>query len=382
MKREKPKPYSNEKRIYLLFKMQFRSGYLYLILFFLLPGVSPLQAQIQFRQDSIQSILRKVFKDRYAPGGVFLVAQHGQLLYHEALGQANMELMVPMKTDQVFQIGSMTKQFTAVAILLLEEQHKLKVTDRVVQHLPDFPNKEITIHHLLTHTSGLKDFTRMKVIKEIAQKEMTPTDLVALFKNEPLDFEPGTKMEYNNSGYVLLGHLIETISKDTYANFIQQNIFQKAGMTQSRYATDRSLIPQRALGYHLKDEGYVNKTVIHYSVPYASGALMSTTMDLWKWQQALNAGKIIANTSLQKAFTAYTLVDGSNIQYGYGWHIRSIQGMETREHGGSIFGYKSMAVYIPQLDLYVVGLSNCDCHSPTAVVQEIAAYLVRQANEK
>lgn len=355
-----------------------RAGYIVWIPFlFWFTALATLHAQIPFHQDSIQSIIQKVFKDSSAPGGVVLITQNHKVLFHQAYGMANLELKVPMSTEQNFQIGSLTKQFTAIAIILLEAQGKLKVSDQVVEHLPDFPHPQITIHHLLTHTSGLKDFTRMQVIKEIAQKEMSPSELVALFKNEPLDFEPGTKMEYNNSGYVLLGHLLETISGKTYADFIQAHIFQKAGMNHSRYATDRELVPNRAFGYHLKAQGYVNKTVINYSVPYASGALMATTTDLWKWQEALNDGKIVPANILQKAFTTYTLQDGSSIHYGYGWHLRSRHGLETREHGGSIFGFKSMAVYVPGLDLYVAGLSNCDCHSPTAMVQDLAAYLIR-----
>lgn len=327
----------------------------------------------QTLSSKIDSIILKEFKDPNGPGGVFMVAQKGKPIYQKAYGKANVELDVDMGKDFVFQLGSMTKQFTAVAILMLEEQGKLKTTDTISKYIIDYPNgNKITIHHLLTHTSGIKDFTKMKSIKDIAQKEMSPQMMVDFFKNEAVDFAPGEKFEYNNSGYVLLGYIIELVSGESYKDFIEKNIFQKAGMSQSCYATDRQVIKKRAYGYHKKEQGYVNKTVINYSVPYASGALMSTLDDLLKWQMAINKNVLLNAKTTKKAFTKYKLNNGEEFTYGYGWHLREINGMPSREHGGSVFGYKSMAVYIPAKDIYVVGLSNCDCNSPTQVVQDIA----------
>ena len=327
----------------------------------------------------IDSIIRTEFTDASGPGGVFMVAQKGQPLYLKAYGKANLELDVLMTPENVFQIGSMTKQFTAIAILMLEEQGKLDVQHAVSRYLPDYPGGDkITLHHLLTHTSGIKDFTKMKSISEIAQKEMTPQMMVDFFKNEPADFLPGEKFEYNNSGYVILGYIIELVSGLTYEDFIEKNIFEKIGMTHSRYTNDREIVPQRAYGYHKKTYGYVNKTVINYSVPFSSGALMSTAADLLKWQNALNQPVLVSDSTLKKAFRPYQLNSGEAITYGYGWHIKNIEGTLTREHGGSIFGFKSMGVYIPSEDIYVLGLSNCDCHSPTQVVRHIAALMLQQ----
>jgi CubicO group peptidase (beta-lactamase class C family) len=267
----------------------------------------------------------------------------------------------------------MTKQFTAIAILMLEEQGKLKVSDPISKYIPSYPNgNNITIHHLLTHTSGIKDFTKMKTIADIAQKEMTPEEMVNFFKNEPVDFAPGQKFDYNNSGYVVLGYIIELTSGETYEDFIRKNIFDKIGMTNSYYATDRKIIKNRAYGYHKKSYGYVNKTVINFSVPFASGSLMSTLDDMLKWQNALNKNLLLNSKNEMKAFTKYKLNDGKEIEYGYGWHLKSINGTATREHGGSVFGFKSMAVYIPSEDIYVLGFSNCDCNSPTQLVKDIA----------
>lgn len=331
-------------------------------------------AGAQSFEQKIDSAILSEFKDPDGPGGVFMIAKKGEIIYHKAFGKANVELGVNMQKESVFQIGSMTKQFTAIAILMLEEQGKLKVNDPVSTYISSYPGGDkITLHHLLTHTSGIKDFTKTKAIKEIAQKEMSPEMLVDVFKNEVPDFAPGEKFEYNNSGYVLLGYIIELVSKETYEDFIRKNIFDKAGMKNSRYASDRLIIKNRAFGYHKKETGYVNKTIINYTVPYSSGALMSTSEDLLKWQQALNKNILISTKPSKKAFRTYTLNNGEAFSYGYGWHIKKINEVETREHGGNIFGYKSMGVYIPSLDIYVIGLSNCDCNSPTQLVRNIAA---------
>lgn len=218
----------------------------------------------------------------------------------------------------------------------------------------------------------------MKSLREISQKEMTPKMMVDFFKNEPVDFLPGEKFDYNNSGYVLLGHIIELVSGEEYEQFIQKNIFDKAGMTASYYASDRKIIPKRAYGYQKKESGYVNKTQISFSIPFSSGALMSTTADMLKWQNALKQNLLLSARSVQKAFTKYKLNSGQEFTYGYGWHLRDIHGTSTREHGGSIFGFKSMAIYIPDEDIYVIGLSNCDCNSPTQVTEDIAVLVLKE----
>ncbi len=331
----------------------------------------------------IDQIVLTEIKNKTGPGGVFMVAKDGKVIYQNSFGKANLELNIDLDTGYIFQIGSMTKQFTAIAILILEEQGKLSIKDPVSKYIPDFPNgNDITIHHLLTHTSGIKDFTKMKSIKDIAQKEMTPKMMVDFFKDEPVDFKPGEKFEYNNSGYVLLGYIIELVSGESYENFITKNIFQKLGMSHSYYATDRPIIHKRASGYHKKENGYVNKTIISYTVPYSSGALMSTLGDMLKWQIGINKNLLLKEEISNKAFTKYRLNNGEIINYGYGWHLRDIKGISTREHGGSIFGFKSMAVYVPEKDLYIIGLTNCDCNSPTKITQDIAKLVLESYSGK
>lgn len=321
----------------------------------------------------IDSLIQTEFNEKSDPGGVFLIAKNGKPIYQKAFGKANVELDVDLTPESVFQIGSMTKQFTAVAVLILEEQGKLQVNDPIAKYIADYPaGDKITIHHLLTHTSGIKDFTKMKTLREIAQKEMTPKMMVDFFKNEPVDFAPGEKFDYNNSGYVVLGYLIELVSGETYEDFIKKYIFEKAGMSQSYYASDRQVISKRAYGYHKKEYGFVNKTVISFSVPFSSGSLMSSLADMLKWQNALNKNVFLNAESTKKAFSKYKLNNGEEFTYGYGWHIKELNGTPSREHGGSVFGFKSMGVYIPSEDIYVVGFSNCDCHSPTQITRDIA----------
>ncbi|WFB69790.1 serine hydrolase domain-containing protein [Chryseobacterium sp. WX] len=344
-----------------------------LILLPFLSNTTDAQTLSKRYEKKIDSIIQTEFGNKNEPGGVFLISQNGKNLYRKAFGKANLELNVNMTPENVFQIGSMTKQFTAVAILLLEQQRKLNVNDPISQYIKDYLNGDkITIHQLLTHTSGIKDFTKMKSISSIAQKEMKPEEMVNFFKNEPVDFAPGEKFDYNNSGYVVLGYIIELVSGTSYEDFIKKNIFDKAGMNHSYYASDRKVIPQRAYGYHKKEQGFVNKTVISFSVPFSSGSLMSTADDMLKWQQALNQNLILDLKETQKAFQKYKLNNGEEFTYGYGWHLKDINGIPDREHGGSIFGFKSMGVYIPAEDVYVIGLSNCDCHSPTEVTKNMA----------
>jgi CubicO group peptidase (beta-lactamase class C family) len=267
-------------------------------------------------ETKIDSVLTTVFKDKEGPGGVFLVAKDGKPIYRKAFIKANLELDVAMKPENVFQIGSMTKQFNAIGILILQEQGKLQVHDAISKYIPEYPNgNNITIHQLLTHTSGIKDFTKMKSIMSIAKKGLTPEELVDFFKDEPVDFQPGEQFEYNNSGYVVLGYIIELVSGESYEDFIGQQIFQKVGMDNSRYASDRDIVKNRAYGYHNRGE-FSNKMYVSLSIPYASGSLMSSVDDMLKWQEAINKNRLVSKNTIHNVFTKYTLNNGEQFTYG------------------------------------------------------------------
>lgn len=326
----------------------------------------------------IDNLLTKKFQANNT-GAVFLVAKDGLPIYRKAFGKSNLELDVDMTPDNVFQIGSMTKQFTAVSILMLHEQGKLDVNDKLVKFLPDYPNgKHITLHHLLTHTSGIKDFTKMKTRSELMKNKHSPKALVDFFKNEPVDFSPGEKYKYNNSGYALLGYIIELVSEETYQDFVEKHLFKAIDMNDSRYANDSDVIKNRAYGYHNRGQ-FSNRMMVSLSLPYSAGALMSTVDDMLKWQQAITGNKLVKQSTIDKAFTKYALNNGEQFTYGYGWHLKDLNGVSIREHGGSIFGFKSMGVYVPSLDIYVVGLTNCDCNSPTQITRDIAELTVKNA---
>jgi len=325
---------------------------------------------------NLESKIDSLLQEKYpanAPGATFLIAKRGNIIYKKAFGLSNLELNVAMKPNNVFEIGSMTKQFTAISILMLVEKGKLNLNDEITKFIPDYPTNghKITIHHLLTHTSGIKDFTRTQGLNEISKKDLTPTELIDFFKNEPMDFIPGEQFKYNNSGYILLGYIIETITGQSYANFVEEQIFKKLEMTSSQYASHKKVIQNRASGYQNK-EGYINSREVSFTLPYASGSLMSTGDDMFKWQEAIKKNLLIGKEMTEKAFTNYVLNNGENINYGYGWHIKTINNIRSFEHGGSIFGFKSMGVYFPDSDIYVIGLNNCDCNSPTKITSKIA----------
>ena len=333
---------------------------------------SSFQIYSQNRLQKIDSILNAKYPSN-TTRAVFLIAEKGKIKYKKAFGLANLELNVPMNSDNIFEIGSMTKQFTAISILMLEEQGKINLDDDITKFIPDYPTKghRTTVHSLLTHTSGIKDFTRVKGLNDIASKDLKPIELIDFFKSEPMDFLPGEQFKYNNSGYIILGYIIEKVTGSSYANFVEEQIFKKLKMNSSQYASHSKVIPNRASGYQYK-KGYINSRNISFNLPYASGSLMANVNDMYIWQEAIKNNLLINKETTQKAFTNYTLINGKFINYGYGWHIKSKNDLLSVEHGGSIFGFKSMGVYLPDFDVYVIGLTNCDGNSPTAVTREIA----------
>ncbi|TVZ59064.1 CubicO group peptidase (beta-lactamase class C family) [Flavobacteriaceae bacterium MAR_2010_105] len=312
------------------------------------------------------------------PGVSFLIAKEGKPIYQKAFGMANLELDVPMNTNNVFEIGSITKQFTAIAILMLEEQGKLKVEDEITKFIPDYPTmgNTITVHHLLNHTSGIKSYTGMQSFMKHARTDMTPTEIIDIFKNEPMDFKTGEQFLYNNSGYIILGHIIEVVSGESYADFIKTHIFDKLGMDSSYYGSMKQLIPNRATGYSSTQNGYENSDYLSLTLPYAAGSLMSTTTDLLKWQMALNTYQLISKSSYEKAIHGSTLNNGEHIPYGYGLGENNINGSPSIQHGGGIFGYTTMGIYLPQEKVYVIGLTNCDCKNITGSTTKIAAMAI------
>jgi len=273
---------------------------------------------------------------------------------------------------------AITKQFTSVAILMLAEQGKLNIHDEITKYIPDYPTqgKKITIHHLLNHTSGIKSYTSMNSFLELTRKDMKPKELIDVFKNEPMDFSPGTEYRYNNSGYILLGYIIEVITDDTYENFIEKNIFEKIEMNSSYYGSMKELIKNRASGYQLEGDDYVNSNYLSLTLPYAAGSIMSTVDDLLKWQNAIRENTLIKRSSLEKAINGSKLDNGKRINYGYGWSKTEIQESKGYAHGGATLGFLSNGIFLEKEHVYVIGLTNCTCKNVKRITEKVAAVVI------
>jgi CubicO group peptidase (beta-lactamase class C family) len=296
------------------------------------------------------------------PGGVVLVAKQGRIIYQKAFGMANIELQVPMKENMVFHIGSLTKQFTAIAILQLYEQQKLALQDTIGKFITGCSPEvgAITIEHLLTHTSGLAEKSAP------GSRNQTPEEIIAGYINQPLLFKTGTKWQYSNNGYYILGYIIEKVTGISYGDYLTEHIFKPAGMSHSCLGTNKKLIMNKPTGYMIGKGGFINDNIPNLNVLYAAGGILSTAKDMFAWCRALYAGKLIKKETMTKAFAPGHLSDGTVVPYGYGWHLENIQDSPTHRHGGSVHGFIAEAVYLPQEDVYVVILTNAQ--SPRQVV--------------
>jgi len=317
------------------------------LMIFLLLFIS-LKAQTQQTYDRVIDSLYQPGE----PGGVALVAQHGRILYQRAFGMADLELGVTMQPGSLFEIGSMTKQFTAGCILQLAEQSKLKIDDPLSKYIDSCPPawQGIKLEHLLTHTSGIIDLSGpVGDLKEILK----------MYRGHALNFSPGTKRVYSNIGYALLGFVIEKVSGESYRDYLQQHILKPLGLDHTLYGNTTAIIPGRVPCYLRSKNGKAFHNAVFNLQPSAAGALLSNAADLWKWNSALTSGQVISKSSLQKAWTSYHLADGKNTHYGYGWQTDGIiQGSLVVEHGGVAVGYLTDALYLPEEDIFVVVLSN------------------------
>ena len=300
--------------------------------------------------------------------GTVLVARGGQVLFSRGYGSANLEWNVSNTPETKFRLGSLTKQFTAASILLLEERGKLSVNDPVKKYLPDAPAAwdKVTIFHLLTHTAGLPNFTSFPDYAKLEPFAATPAELVARFRDKPLDFEPGSKWSYSNSGYLLLGYLIEKITGASYEKFVRENIFTPLGMTDTGMDSNTAIIARRAEGYVHQPDGFQHAGFIHMSIPHAAGALYSTTGDLLKWEQGLFGGKLLQPASLEKMTKPF------KDNYAFGLAVETAGGRKIISHGGGIEGFNTELEYFPEDKLVVVVLSNVNGTAPGTIAKKLA----------
>jgi CubicO group peptidase (beta-lactamase class C family) len=314
------------------------------------------------------------------PGAAVLVMKDGEVLLRKGYGMADLEQGILIAPDMVFRIGSVTKQFTAAAILLLEQEGKLSVEDDLRKFLPDFPTggRAITIEHLLTHTSGIRSYTDMEEFRKRQRDDASVEELIASFRGEPLGFEPGEKYSYNNSGYVLLGAIIEKVSGKSYEAFLRDRIFEPLGMSQTYYGSASRIIPKRAPGYESVNAEFQNASYLSMTLPYAAGALLSTVDDLAKWNQALYGTKLLSQASLDKWWKPFSLKSGESTHYGYGWTVSSYEGHRVVGHGGGINGFTCHLLRMPEDRVFVAVLTNRSDEkaNPAVVARKLAAAAV------
>ena len=315
-----------------------------------------------------------------SPGVAFLVSRNGEILVEVGFGLADVSRATAITPATQFRIGSVTKQFTAAAILRLQELGKLSVTDRLDKYLPDMPHSDqITLHHLLTHTSGLHSYTARP---DFAFRVMFPvkTDaLLKLIQEDACDFEPGQKWSYCNSGYFILGRIVELASQQSYGDFLKSQFFAPLAMQATGVYSRAAAPPHDSKGYSYRDGKYHNAKNWDMSWAGGAGALYSTVGDLQKWNAGLFEGRILTDGSRQAAWTPEKLADGSSTSYGYGWAMGSTRGLKTISHNGGLDGYQSHLSRFPDQKLTVVVLVNASPSAPALQPGRIATELAQAA---
>jgi CubicO group peptidase (beta-lactamase class C family) len=294
------------------------------------------------------------------PGAAVIVVRDGVTLFRKGYGLASVELGVPIRPEMSFRLGSVTKQFTAAAILLLAEQGKLSLDDEITRFLPDYPThrRKITVRHLLTHTSGVANYTDLAGFEARQREDITPDRLVESFKGEPMLFAPGTRFEYDNSGYALLGVIVEKASGTTYEKFLKEEILDPLGMSRTADGRSEAILPGRVCGYSKRGGALVNAEYVSMSQHFAASSLLSSVDDLAKWDAALYTEKILKTGSIREMFTPYRLASGESTGYGLGWAITDEAGLVFQEHGGGINGFLASVSRVPSKRVYVALLGN------------------------
>ena len=346
------------------------------------------QSSNQAIADEMTAYLQACLANRYLMGSV-LVARAGEVLLSAGYGLANLEHDVPNTPQTKFRIGSITKQFTAAAILQLQEQGLLEVHDSISTYLPDYPNGEqITVHHLLNHTSGIPNYTELDNFEQTTKIKVTLDDLIARFSGEPLEFTPGERYRYTNSGYVILTKIIETVSSHSYADYLQHQILEPLKMVDSGYDRQEVILPHRASGYIFSGEAYQNADFVDMSWPSGAGGMYSTIEDLYKWEQGLYTDTVLSASSREMMFTPKVVVraeeDGKGYYHGYGGIICTHYERKLLYHGGGIDGFSTRIARYPDERISIIVLTNIDAAVATPVVpiaNDLAAILFGEPYE-
>jgi D-alanyl-D-alanine carboxypeptidase len=338
---------------------------------------------------SLERRLDRLVLDYYPsakePGTAVLVMVDGKPVLRKGYGLADVERGVKVTPDMIFRIASVTKQFTAVAVLQLVQAGKVSLTDPITKYVPDFDTqgKSITIENLLTHTSGLFNVTAMDDFVSQITRDLKPIEVANRIAGKPLEFEPGSQFKYSNTNYILLGMLIEKASGEQYDEYLIKHICKPLGLHDTCYSRDDAKSPRHARGYEREDSGqWVPMKPMSMTQPFAAGAIESTVDDLAKWTQALTDGKAVDSKLLERAWTPYKPTEGTS-DYGYGWSIRIESGERWIAHNGGINGFQSAAVWIPEKNVFVAVLRNgVGGGAPEILLRRLALQAVGRAEPK
>jgi CubicO group peptidase (beta-lactamase class C family) len=313
--------------------------------------------------------------DSNGPGVAVAIIKDGQVDYCQGYGLANLEWEIPITPQTVFGLGSITKQFTATAIMLLEKQGKLHLDDPIQTYLPGYPThgRHVTLTHLLTHTAGISNFvTNPGFWGHHSLLVNSVDDVIALFKDLPFDFEPGTWYGYSNSGYVLLGHILEKLLGMSYAEVIQQLIFTPLGMTHSYDLAPEPIIPSRADGYTKKKQGYEHARAMAAIAKHAAGGLGSTLEDMIRWDSALRENRLLDHALQERMYAPLQLVNGHKEDYGLGWTLGHYRGHDVLCHGGGVPGFSAFFGRFVADGVTIIVLSNLDITDAFGLAAKIA----------
>lgn len=310
------------------------------------------------RADEVDRFVRMVMTERNVPGVGIAVIKNGKTVKKQGYGVASVEFNAPVTTETVFEIGSISKQMTGAAIMLLVEDGKIKLDEKISVYLPGTPEawKNVTVRNLLTHTSGIKSYTAIGVGFELT-KRMKRDDFIKALSGYPLDFETGSRYSYSNSGYNLLGFIIEAASGKSYWDFMQARIFQKLGMTNTFDRDPKYIIKNRATGYELENGKFIGRDYDLTDI-FAAGAVVSTVGDLIKWDAAWRGDTLLKKESKAEAWKAFILSDGKPYPYGFGWNVADFRGHRLIAHSGSTAGFNAQFSRFVDDDLSVIVLTN------------------------
>jgi CubicO group peptidase (beta-lactamase class C family) len=338
--------------------------------FFLPPRLS---AQPDPAQEAASNYVREEMHRQHIPGLALLVSRGGKIVRAEGFGMANVELQVPVKPETVFQSGSVGKQFTATAVMMLVEEGKVGLDDPLTKYFPDAPAtwKEVTVRQLLSHTGGFGDYPE----KFDFRKDWTEAELLKLVEGIPLAYPPGTKWEYSNLGFLTLGILIHHVTGEFYGDFLQQRIFQPLGMQMARIISEADIVPNRAAGYRLVKGELKNQEWVAPMVnTTADGSLYFSILDLAKWDAALYTEKLLKRSSFDQMWTPAKFKNGEPNKegYGFGWSTGVRHGHRLISHDGAWQGFKTSIERYVDDQLTVVVLANLAEAKPGEIAKHVA----------